>query len=167
MRLSNALGHYLELRVLGYQFPEPRGEDWDANWLMIGGDVANADGAWSFVDPALTTHDVDGVIGWLLALADGRLPPCTELDFTEPNLSFVSGAEHSLRVFFELESRPPWSRPGYAGLRDLFLDFDPTQQDLQGAAASLREDLDRFPPRGAWANRPRREFGYVSFPNAD
>jgi len=45
----------IALEILGYQFPdrtpsEP-GFDWDANWLMIRGNIKVADRSWSFSDP--------------------------------------------------------------------------------------------------------------------
>jgi hypothetical protein len=65
-------------------------------------------------------------------------------DFMEPNLRFeVAERERdaiTIRVYFELESRPPWFFAVAAGMDDLWM-------DLRVDAEDLRRDLARFPPR--------------------
>ncbi len=78
-------GTALELRVVGYQFPDleagadPRDPDsWDSNWLVIDGSVRTAAGtSWSFQDPALTTWEVAELAAWLEHVAAGAVPPAT------------------------------------------------------------------------------------------
>src|SRR5262249_60717551 len=62
MRLGSSDGARVELRLLRYQFPDRAaagpGRDWDANWLVVRGDIRCADGReWSFEDPCLTTWE--------------------------------------------------------------------------------------------------------------
>ncbi len=100
-----------ELRVAGYQFPDIESDKFDANWLVIEGRVAPADGrAWEFRDPALLTWEVQGLSSWLEALASEQTVEERE-DFLEPNLYFEVAARDedtiTILVYFELESRPP------------------------------------------------------------
>ena len=72
-------------------------------------------------------------------------------DFLEPNLRFevAAGDEETItiRVYFELESRPPWFFADVARMDDLWLDLRVDIDDLRAAAKDLRRDLARFPPR--------------------
>jgi hypothetical protein len=140
-----------ELRVAGYQFPDIKSDEFDTNWLVIEGRVAPADErAWEFRDPALLTWEVESLCGWLEAVALGQDVEEGE-DFLEPNLRFevAAGDEETItiRVYFELESRPPWFFADVAGMDDLWLDLRVDSDDLRAAAKDLRRDLARFPPR--------------------
>jgi len=78
-------GAAVELRVVGYQFPdleagtEPRDPDSsDSNWLVIDGSVRTAAGtSWSFQNPALTTWEVAELAAWLENVAAGAVHPAT------------------------------------------------------------------------------------------
>ena len=73
----------------------------------------------------------------------------SEESFLEPNLRFelTESEPKMLRVYFELESRPPWAHTDGAGMDDLFAELAVSPHDLRDAASSLREDLKRFPVR--------------------
>ena len=140
-----------ELRVASYQFPHIESEEFDANWLVIEGRVAPADEpAWKFRDPALLTWEVEGLCNWLEALASGQALEEGE-DFLEPNLRFEVAARGAdtitIRVYFELESRPPWFFADAAGMDDLWIDLRVDSDDLRAAAEDLRRDLAMFPQR--------------------
>ena len=142
-----------ELRVAGYQFPDIESDEFDANWLVIEGRVAPADErAWEFRDPALLTWEVERLSNWLEALASGQ-PVEESEDFLEPNLRFevVGRSEDviTIRVYFELESRPPWFFAREAGMNDLWVDLLVDSDDLRAAASSVRSDLAKYPPRQA------------------
>ena len=142
-----------ELRVAGYQFPDIESDEFDANWLVIEGRVAPADErAWEFRDPALLTWEVERLSNWLEALASGQ-PVEESEDFLEPNLRFEvvgrSGDVITIRVYFELESRPPWFFAREAGMNDLWVDLFVDSDDLRAAASSVRSDLAKYPPRPA------------------
>jgi hypothetical protein len=143
----------LELRVAGYQFPHIESDEFDANWLVVEGRVAPADErAWKFRDPALLTWEVEGLCNWLEALASGQAVEEGE-DFLEPNVRFEVARRSedviTIRVFFELESRPPWFFAREAGMNDLWVDLLVDSDDLRAAASSLRGDLAKYPPRPA------------------
>jgi hypothetical protein len=140
-----------ELRVVGYQFPDIEGDEFDANWLVIEGRVAPADErAWEFRDPALLTREVEGLCNWLEELALGQAVEEGE-DFLEPNVRFEVAERDedtiTIRIYFELESRPPWFFADAAGMDDLWIDLRVDGADLRTAAEDLRRDLARFPLR--------------------
>ena len=140
-----------ELRIAGYQFPGFSGDEFDDNWLIVEGRVAPADErAWEFRDPALLTWEVERLSIWLEALASGQTVEDDE-DFVEPNLRFevAESAQDTItiRVYFELESRPAWFFADAAGMNDLWVDLRVDTDDLRAAAEDLRHDLARFPPR--------------------
>jgi hypothetical protein len=142
-----------ELRVSGYQFPNIEGDEWDANWLIVEGRIAPVDErAWEFRDPALLTREVELLSNWLEALASGQ-PAEKREDFLEPNLRFEvvgrSGDVITIRVYFELESRPPWFFAREAGMNDLWVDLLVDSDDLRAAVRALRGDLAKYPPRPA------------------
>ena len=140
-----------ELRVAGYQFPELDYDLWDSNWLMVEIEAAPVDERpWVAADPSLLTWEVERLSLWLDALAS-RLSVEDEEDFVEPNLRFEVIARENgtfiLRVYFELELRPPWFFADAAGMDDLWMDLEVDSDDLRVAAEDLRRDLDRYPPR--------------------
>ena len=141
----------LELKVAGYQFPGFSGDVFDNNWLVVEGRVAPADErAWEFRDPALLTWEVERLSDWLEALASGQAVEKEE-DFIEPNVRLEVAQRDedtiTIRVYFELESRPPWFFADGAGMDDLCIDLRVDNDDLHAAAKDLRRDLTRFPPR--------------------
>ena len=140
-----------ELEVAGYQFPGFSGDVFDFNWLIVEGRVAPADErAWEFRDPALLTWEVERLSNWLGALASGQAVEDGE-KFVEPNLRFEvverGGDTITIRVYFELESRPPWFFVDAAGMDDLWIDLRVDHDDLRAAAEGLRRDLAKFPAR--------------------
>jgi len=140
-----------ELRVAGYQFPDIEGDVFDDNWLVVETRAAPADERpWMSREPSLLTWEVERLSNWLEALASGRAAEDGE-DFVEPNLRFevVKRDEDTItiRVYFELESRPPWFFAEAAGMDDLWIDLRVDNDDLRAAAEDLRRDLARFPPR--------------------
>ncbi len=150
MLLVGLEGNELELRVVGYQFPDDGTDPWDSNWLLVSVRVVSPEGTWEVVDPCLTTWEAKHLVRWLVGVArDPAGPPVT---FTEPNVSVLArhkpaDPHRALLTFsFELELRPPWTG-GARGSR-LCVDLDVGRAALARAAASLLGDLVRFPPRG-------------------
>jgi hypothetical protein len=150
MILAASNGQRFRLRLLGYQFPTTTSEYWDANWLQVQIEATHPRGSWSATDPSLLTFEVASLATWLDSLAVGVSVEAEE-EFTEPHLSFhLVQAEGgpALRVYFELEARPPWAPHDGAGARDLWLEFLLAELDLAAAASSLRAQLAAFPERG-------------------
>ncbi len=148
MHLRGREGNELELSVVGYEVPAETVDPWESNSLLVALRVVSPKGAWEVVDPCLTTWEAARLASWLAAVAVG--PALGTRTLTEPNLSVAATPENgrlTLRICFELESRPPWA-PTIRGGRDLCVDLDVARRDLVAAAASLGADVGRFPRRG-------------------
>ena len=170
MRLVSSDGALLALRPIGYQFSraaQPEGGkagrtarshgDWDANWLVIHGDVRAADGrAWTFTDPCLTTWDAEHLSAWLHAAAgqdaaSGHGP--APAAFTEPSLGFFldgrDGDRVRLRVRLSHEALPGWLPRDADGWQagEYFLLLEVSRADLAGAARAWDRDRQPFPTR--------------------
>ena len=160
----SADGASVDLRPLRYEFPGIAGAgpgDWDANWLVVGGDVRLADGrGWSFADPCLTTWEARSLGSWLRGVVKGKVRP-TAFDaagdgeetleaFTEPNLalSLASRSDGAavVRVHLSLESRPPWLGDGF-DIFGFFVSLDVPLQALAAAAGEWDRELAAFPVR--------------------
>lgn len=123
----------LGLTIDGYQYPENPDNKHDANWLFIRIELAHPDGGTSKVEPALLTWEVETLAGWLEAAASGAAEP-PELSFTESALSFALLPEYgAVRAIID------------RGEFEATFMAEPAM--LQAAAASLREQLARYPKR--------------------
>jgi hypothetical protein len=153
------------LEISGYQFPEHEAggqRDYDANWLIVRGEVVLAGGdSWSFEDPCLTTWDAADLGAWLRDVSAGEIAPCLPDDdasgqmlvFLEPNLGFQvesrTGDQVRVRVHFSLESLSPWLRntrdqpePTSTTWRSTF-----PAADLASAARAWLADTGSYPER--------------------
>lgn len=126
MELTSHDGANVKLHLIQYQFPDhtpPRqDQDWDANWLIVRGDIRTGGSrAWSFQDPCLTTWEAGHLSTWLRDVASAVIPAFPRWDaddegpmavFTEPVLAFsvqdYAGKNAVIRVHFSLEASPPW-----------------------------------------------------------
>lgn len=164
MKLKSLDGASLELRVLRYQFPATTGDgsgsDWDANWLVVNGEVRDGDRSATFEDPCLTTMEARDLSAWLRAAANGEIQAAPyERDndvrlkvFTEPhvalNLAASTNDEVMLRVYLSLEAQPAWARHRIqGGVFDYYLPIRCPASDLATAAESWETDLNAFPVR--------------------
>ena len=169
VKLVSADGASVDLRPVCYEYEQEPAADsagegepvWDANWLVIRGQVRAADGReWTFRDPCLTTWEAERLLEWLQALGCGEVRKA--LAFTEPNLGFRVDAQDDervrLRVHFSAESLPPGLRTPDArtpdartpGRRTAGYDvpLDVGRADLADAARTWAVDCQAFPLRG-------------------
>ena len=149
MRLTSDDGSLFEMSVGSYQFPDIQNEPYDSNWLLIRIHVVHPRGEWTTVDPCLLTDELEDLANWFGAIAEGKAAD-VEQNFTEPNLMFrlrETPEGRSLRVYFELESRPSWAESRVSPEEDLFLDFPLGELDLARAAEELRGELALYPER--------------------
>jgi len=166
VRLVSSTGALVELRPTGYQFSQAgRAEaggadctaesyaDWDANWLVIRGDVTAADGrSWSFTDPCLTAWEAERLSAWLDAVSRDAADRDAAV-FTEPNVSFfIDGRDRDwvrMRVRFSHESLPGWLPRDVAGWQagEYFVALEVTTADLAGAARAWDRERQAFPAR--------------------
>lgn len=115
MRVTSHDGNYLELEVIGYQFPDAAEPGLRYSWHMLAGEARRSGISWSFRFPALTCDETPRVSGWLREVAaclDTRehTPPA-DLAFTEPNLRLrlrsLEGGHALVQVDLDQEFRLP------------------------------------------------------------
>lgn len=154
MHLRGRQGTELELGIAGYQFPDELVDPWESNALLVSVRVLAAEGSWEVVDPCLTTWEGAELARWLAAVArrPDLLAAGRALTLTEPNLVVTATAVRGepdrvdLHACVALELRPPWLKSA-AGSTNLCVPLDVDRAQLARAAAALRADLARFPPR--------------------
>ncbi len=148
MNFKGINNQFVELGIVNYQFPDSRDKDWDGNWLNIFLKVKSDFGDWQTIDPALTTWEVQEIIDWLTDLSNNTKPQWTELEFAEPNLSFVLENEFTddlkeIRICFDLEFRPKSADDE----KDYFVDIKTTNDQLRKYAKDLEVELKKYPER--------------------
>ncbi|HOF35036.1 MAG TPA: hypothetical protein PK624_13555 [Spirochaetota bacterium] len=141
---------YIELTIIGYQFPADENGYYDSNWLQI---MLNADDGktvWSKIDPSLLTIELIKAAAWFRDLSDGRNPVSQILSFIEPCLSF----EYSLRegmcllsVRFTSELSPFSKESDSLYIVELEL----SKAELADIAGQFECEFLKFPPRGEMA----------------
>lgn len=149
VRFSNNTGGSLELRIVGYQFPDNLHDEYDADWLRVEGVATHPNGNWRFLDSCLLTWEALALADWLDSWdrAKNQQP---RIGFIEPNLSFSridSSPASILRISFELESRPNWARKSFVESPDVWLDFPYNAAGAEIAAKQMRSQLEAFPVR--------------------
>jgi hypothetical protein len=149
MRLHSSDGASLEVKILGYEFPDIETEEYDSNWLVIEIDATHPSGHWVCRDSCLLTYEVAALANWLAGIPRGQDVSHVQR-FIEPNLEFrliEADTSRTLRIYFEAECRPdgaPWNQ---GVVRDLWLDFPVSELNLEEAAESLRRQLAKYPQR--------------------
>ena len=143
-------GSSFGLKIIGYEFPHLEQEDYDSNWLNIQIEVTTPEYSWSATEPSLLTYEVARLAEWLESVDQGK-PVEDEIGFIEPCLWFKlirhRDTVKSLRIHFELEYRPDWTRTEQMRQQPLFVEFPLSEIDLQQAATSLRSQLSHYPQR--------------------
>jgi hypothetical protein len=150
MKLNGENKTKVELRIVGYQFPNNVSDEHDANWLRVFLSVTVPEGSWETVDSCLLTWEVNSLADWLQNIAEEK-DPKNDLDFIEPNLRCQIldslPSVKRIRIFFELESRPRWKKADWSGMNDLWAELNASSAELLEAAKSLRDDINKFPQR--------------------
>lgn len=146
------------LTPIRYQFPDmhPTGpdSDWNANWLVIRGEVRDRLVSWSFADPCLTTREARELETWLRALADSNGDAASAAEtlwFTEPNLT-VRTLGHAngtvtIEIAFSQESAPPGSDETVRFGEGHRVVLVMTRAAIRGAADEWEREIARFPER--------------------
>ena len=138
----------VELKIMGYQFPEINTPgDWDSNWLSVYIDVHSKIDNWQTVDPSLTTSEVREIIKWFRDLSLNKEVEYAQLGFIEPNLEFNlidkdSNLKH-IKMIFNAESKPKSARED----EEYCVDFRLSNNDLAKAADELENGLEKYPER--------------------
>lgn len=150
MHLRGSDGTSVEIEIAGYQFPEAVEEEYDSNWLMVRLSASLPQGSWTVTDPFLLTYEVARLADWLDTVAQGS-ETTSEIGFIEPSVWFQvvrpTTGQDCLRIYFDLECRPPWAYKREADSNDVFAEFALSDINLRQAAESLRAQLSVYPQR--------------------
>jgi hypothetical protein len=150
VRLIDAAGHGVDLRVTGYQFPDAESLAQRYSWHMVEGTATCPEGSWMFRYPALTCDETPYVAAWLRAVAGGERSAATPgaLTFTEPNLALAVAGYRSglvaLEIRLDLEFSPPWQPRRTAG-EPFVVRCQLTPQQLERAATEWEQEIAPYP----------------------
>lgn len=143
-----AAGSRLVLDITDYQFPDAAKGEWDAEWLLVSGQVEFEGRHWIFHDPCLTTFELAAIALWLRGIPLGM--PSKELSFTEDNLrfEFVQRASGDfLTVWFAQQSSPPWATDREKYIDGIPIHIPSSLIDFVDAAKAVEKLCQRFPER--------------------
>ncbi len=151
MKLTNPTNASFALTLIGYQFPALATAPYDSNWLQVRVDVTTSQGLWSAIEPCLLTYEIEQLADWLDHVVVVDPNTNSMCSFTEPCLCFERVVDQEgqicLRIYFELEVRPPWAPARQASQEDIWIDFPLEVIDIPSATQSLRVQLQRYPQR--------------------
>ncbi len=136
-------GKRLELSILGYEFPDGKGDMYDVNWLEVG--VAYDDGSLSFrqKDSCLLAGELAELTEALDGIVEGR-ETGTIQTFMEPYLTFAVtrvGEVYAVQVRFVYDTSEGWKAVGVCQGMD--------RRALAEMNAELKSMYARFPRREA------------------
>jgi hypothetical protein len=137
---------FVELKVLGYQFPKISNND-DDDWLVIYINVKSNKLHWNATDSAITTFELQMLINWFKNISNNKIEKYKRMDFMEPNLSFelLNNFDSNIKeinINFAYEFSPPkeWEK-GY------IVPFKATNEQLKIYAEELEQELAKYPER--------------------
>ena len=133
----------LVLDILGYEFPDGRGDMYDVNWLEVG--VAYDDGSLSFrqKDSCLLSYELEELTEALDGIVEERETGTIQA-FMEPYLTFAVtrvGEVYAVQVRFVYDTSEGWKAVGVCQGMD--------RQELAEINAELKRMSARFPRREA------------------
>ena len=136
-------GKRLELSILGYEFPDGKGDMYDVNWLDVG--FVYDDGSLSFrqKDSCLLSYELEELTEALDGIVEGR-ETGTIQTFMEPYLTFAVtrvGEVFAVQVRFVYDTDGPWKTVGVCQGMD--------RRELAEMNAELKAMFARFPRREA------------------
>jgi hypothetical protein len=154
VRISSTDGNALEIRVVGYQFPDATDLARRYSWHMVQGSANVEDASWHFRWQALTCDESPRIGSWLRSLAtevgteaDLHAGAPRRLGFTEPNLAFV-GLDlqpHRLLLRVELDLEFHRDRAHWRAGQPYLLDLDVSGEQLLEAAQQWDEAIAIYP----------------------
>jgi hypothetical protein len=158
VHLLGVAGGGVEVRVVGYQFPDATDPAKRCSWHMVEGRATCAEGSWSFSYPALTCDESPRLSNWLRDVAGAAGPPPAgtagvagppaALRFFEPNLSLaaVRWAPETvpIDVGLDLEFAPPWRTRRATG-EPYLVSCEVSREGLLLAAADWDAELALYP----------------------
>ena len=144
---------YFELVIERYQFADDTKLSCDdLEWLFISIKASLSGRTWESTDPSLMYREAKRLAEWFHQVAIDHCKD-TKIQFVEPNISFELVHRHAdqstIRVYFELEARPPWRRSYGCGndWEQVYVELVVDNSDLFQASESILADLASLPPR--------------------
>jgi len=140
-------GQFVELKILGYQYPEMLEDNYDRNWLMIYINVKSTDKQWEAASPALLTFEVQALINWLEKLSDNKVVKYKRKGGYEPNISFELSNKFDsktkvIKIYFDAEFHPlPQSNRRYC------IKLKANNEELKKYVEELKNELEKYPIR--------------------
>jgi hypothetical protein len=160
MQLRDRAGQSVCLTPIRYEFPDASpSSDWDADWLVIEGEVVSTGGEWSFQNAALSARECPSLGAWLIQVTEAGVP-VTEPDddpsltFLEPSLAFSVGSYEDqgvrLRVHLSHLAAPPWQDiDDKLNTWAFFIELDLDRSELVRAAEEWSNEADAYPRRSS------------------
>jgi hypothetical protein len=148
MKFKSDDGTAFELHLVRYEHPDVTEDLWDSNWLVVSGKVTAGDQSWLFMEPCVTTFELEALSQWLEDLSSHP----SEVTFAEPNLAFsyMPWPSPVIQIRFAAGSAPPWLRE-QERQQGATLEFTTSTEHARALAAELRQALEEFPTRGGAA----------------
>jgi hypothetical protein len=151
MHLIALDGSQLEAHLVGYESPtnEPTN---DRNWLLASIHISTPQGSGRTVENCWQIEEVQRMIVWFRAMADGVPVQYWGGACLEANLEFelvaISVSSVRVRATFIVESGLWHPVDGSAEVSHYHgcIDFDLAHEDLQSIALQLAEELQQDPP---------------------
>ena len=101
---------YIRFFIKGYQYPDLKTvtNEYDANWVFLSYTINLKGRRWERTDPSLLIWELRELAAWLGKMkSDNPNPVSKEMNFTEPNISFMlmdkKKESVKLRIFIDAE----------------------------------------------------------------
>jgi hypothetical protein len=149
MKILCENNQFIELKVLGYEFPENISDEWDSNWLIIYINVKTIEKHWNTACPVLTTFELKGLINWLENISKDKIDNYKSIFFTEPNLSFellndINSEIKEIKINFGAEFNP---FSAMNSNKECFIIFKANNKEIKIYVEELRDELNKYPER--------------------
>jgi hypothetical protein len=140
---------FVELKILGYQFPEILNDEWDSNWLIIFINAKSKDTLWNATDPSITTFEFKKLISWFENISNNNIEKFKIIDFTEPNLTFellnnFNAEIKEIKIKFKLELNP---KPYTNFDEEYSIKFRANNEIIKKYTEELKIELEKYPER--------------------
>jgi hypothetical protein len=140
---------FIELKILGYEFPEITNDEWDSNWLNIFINAKSNDKHWKASHPSITTFEFNELINWFENISNNKSVKNKIIEFTEPNLSFellndFNSEMKEINIIFGLELSP--IRPvNYK--EKYYIKFRVNNEKIKEYVEELKNEVKKYPKR--------------------
>jgi hypothetical protein len=142
MKLTSTDGIELNLKILGYEFPEIK-NGIDSNWLKLNLEIKGRGINLNETDPSLQASELEELTRWMMMLILGKLEVNQYWQPLEGNLTFEFGGKKENIYLIRIYTHENFS----VGLNCFSLDFLYTDRELALVVKSLRRYQKDYPVR--------------------